>query len=45
MEECVNKDAKYNEFFLTVDAILRKNPITQEQKWQAKDFDLSNFLE
>jgi len=45
MQEAVEKDKRYTEFFLTLRANLRDHPISEEQKWNEKDFQLSHLFQ
>jgi len=40
MKEAVDKDKRYTEFYLNMKANMREHPITEEQIWGEKDFEL-----
>lgn len=44
MEEAVSKDSRFKEFFLTIQAIMRNNKISQSQRWEKKEMELHNSL-
>jgi cysteinyl-tRNA synthetase len=45
MTEAVEKDKRYTEFFLNLKANMRVHGITEEQKWNEKDFELFNLFQ
>ena len=45
LEEAKEKERKFNEFLLAIDAIIRTCPIQQPQKWGEKEFTLRTSFE
>jgi len=44
MAQILEVDKKYSEFFLNVKALLRNNPITKNQFWTDKEFELNKVF-
>lgn len=44
MQEAVNKDKSYNEFFQNMKALIRTLSLSESQKWRPEEFKLKEFL-
>lgn len=44
-EEASNKEKNYSNFFKNLEAVLRKNPLSDEQKWQEREKNLHKMFQ